>query len=215
MSTLRSRIRGGESATLEYKSKVSDPSKLARTLAAFANGAGGTVFVGVSDRGEIIGVEDREAQAAALEAALTFLDPQPEHRVEQHVHELKDVLAISIEPVEFPEFCVHDHYGEETLYFRVQAATRPVDRETERAVVRLRKHMKGERRLSETGQRLLDWLWDNGEALEGVCCRRINYSKGRLRKLMEELIGGGYVVPCNMGQGRTYVAIAPGPGVQR
>ena len=65
--------------------------------------------------------------------------------------------------------------------------------------------------LDDDERRLLDWLWDVGEAKEGVCARKLNYSSRRLPKLAEGLIGAGYLVPCNIGDGRSYAAIHPGP----
>ena len=46
-----------ESKTLEFKRDLSSPDKIMRTVVAFANGAGGTVLIGVEDRSRhVIGV---------------------------------------------------------------------------------------------------------------------------------------------------------------
>ena len=43
-------LRRPEGKTLEFKRDLSSPQGLVRTVAAFANTAGGTVVIGVSDR---------------------------------------------------------------------------------------------------------------------------------------------------------------------
>lgn len=48
-----------EGKTLEFKRELSSPDKVIRTIVAFANGAGGTVLIGVADRTrQVIGVPD-------------------------------------------------------------------------------------------------------------------------------------------------------------
>ncbi len=65
-----------EGPEVEWKERLPEPARLARTLCAFANGRGGTLFVGVRDSGEIVGVEDAKLVRAALERiAAELLDP--------------------------------------------------------------------------------------------------------------------------------------------
>ena len=48
-----------EGKTLEFKRDLSSPDKVIRTIVAFANGAGGTVLIGVTDRTrQVVGVPD-------------------------------------------------------------------------------------------------------------------------------------------------------------
>lgn len=48
-----------EGKTLEFKRDLSSPDKVIRTIVAFANGAGGTVLIGVTDGSRhIVGVTD-------------------------------------------------------------------------------------------------------------------------------------------------------------
>lgn len=50
MSMLDELLVQHEGKTLEFKRDVSSPDPLMRTVVAFANGAGGTIVVGVEDR---------------------------------------------------------------------------------------------------------------------------------------------------------------------
>ena len=50
-------IKNGESRTLEFKKELpQDSSKWIKTIVAFANGAGGKLLIGVSNKGEVIGI---------------------------------------------------------------------------------------------------------------------------------------------------------------
>ena len=163
--------------------------------------------------GEIVGVDDVKSERHAVEVALELIDPVPKVTFQAVVHELKDVIIVEIEPIEFPDLATaKDGDGDPTVYFRIGPQTRPADRATEKSINRLRRFSRGERRVDASGQIMLDWLWAKSEATEAICARRLNYSSHRIRKLLESLIGGGYVVPCNIGKGRSYAAIHPGPG---
>ncbi len=65
----------GESESLEFKKTLTHPHKIARTLVAFANTAGGTVLVGVLDTGQPVGVRDAEEECFALRQAQALTDP--------------------------------------------------------------------------------------------------------------------------------------------
>ena len=54
---LKNLVATGESSFLEFKHKISSPEKIAREIAAFANYKGGTILIGVSDNGSLVGTE--------------------------------------------------------------------------------------------------------------------------------------------------------------
>jgi ATP-dependent DNA helicase RecG len=50
-------IKKGESETLEFKSSLADVNEIVEDISAFSNSKGGKILVGVSNSGEILGVE--------------------------------------------------------------------------------------------------------------------------------------------------------------
>lgn len=69
-------VSDGEGERLEFKKTLTHPHKIARTLVAFANTAGGTVLVGVLDNGHPVGVRDAYEQRFALREAQALTDPE-------------------------------------------------------------------------------------------------------------------------------------------
>jgi predicted HTH transcriptional regulator len=57
MSYVLKMIAEGEHLRQDFKTRVEDARKIARTLAAFANTAGGRLLVGVRDNGTVCGVQ--------------------------------------------------------------------------------------------------------------------------------------------------------------
>jgi hypothetical protein len=53
-------ISKGESETVEFKTRFSNERIIATVLTSFANSNGGYLFVGIGDKGEILGLSDQE-----------------------------------------------------------------------------------------------------------------------------------------------------------
>ncbi|MEZ6195180.1 MAG: ATP-binding protein [Planctomycetota bacterium] len=210
MASIRSRIRGGESATLEYKSTCPEPARLARILCAFANGDGGEIAIGISNSGEPVGVEDPAAERATVEQAIHLVEPELDVEIETAVHEFRDFVFVTVRPTEFPGFCaVQDDSRNGTVYVRMLSETRPLDPDLVKEATRLRRRYGGDRTLDADASKLVTWLWTKGEAKEQACAKRFNFSSHRLRKLAEATIGTGHVIHCRHGDGRSYLALRP------
>jgi len=56
MMLLKHLLKEGESETVEFKPSLSQMDKITESIAAFSNTKGGKVIIGVSDKGEVLGV---------------------------------------------------------------------------------------------------------------------------------------------------------------
>ena len=63
-------VQLGEGLTLEFKTRVPRPERIAKEVIAFANTMGGRVLLGVDDDGSIKGVRDSDEEEYALKEAL-------------------------------------------------------------------------------------------------------------------------------------------------
>ena len=57
MIKLKDLLKEGESETVEFKPSLSQMDKITESISAFSNTKGGTVVIGVSDRGKVLGVD--------------------------------------------------------------------------------------------------------------------------------------------------------------
>lgn len=122
-----------EGPRTEWKERLPRPDRLARTLAAFANGGGGTLFVGIRDDGSISGVPDPAAvRAELLRVAATGVEPAVRLAVRVLLRaELSVVEARVAAPAELPVRAILAD-GRRVAYVRDGAASRPASGEEER-----------------------------------------------------------------------------------
>jgi predicted HTH transcriptional regulator len=99
VSTLQGFIRQGEHQTQDFKFRVDDAKKIARTISAFANTDGGRLLIGVKDNGKVVGVDPEEEFHIIQGAAELFcVPPVPIETViwqEDHKLVLEVIVAAS------------------------------------------------------------------------------------------------------------------------
>lgn len=91
-------VQLGESATLEFKTKVPKAERIAKEVIAFANTGGGRLLVGVDDDGAIKGVRDSsEEEYALIEALKAHCDPPVDFSTERiPVSNKRNVILVRI-----------------------------------------------------------------------------------------------------------------------
>jgi len=98
---LRNIVRHGEDSCHQFKLNVSSPDALSSEIVAFLNSKGGTIFVGVSDVGELVGLvaEDvrRINQLVSNVASQSVRDPVSLMTENIAIGKLKTVVAIRVE----------------------------------------------------------------------------------------------------------------------
>ncbi len=97
---LKNLIATGESSFLEFKHKVASPEKIAREIAAFANTNGGTILIGVSDNGEMVGTESYMEEEFWLEAAAKLCVPEIDIHMELLNIGNKDIVIVDVPEAE-------------------------------------------------------------------------------------------------------------------
>jgi predicted HTH transcriptional regulator len=84
MDDLQRMIWQGENDQLDFKQRVTQPDKIARTLVSFANTRGGVILIGVKDNGNLVGI-DPEEEKHTLELAADFYCDPPLHLLYEEV----------------------------------------------------------------------------------------------------------------------------------
>ncbi|PVY38750.1 RNA-binding domain-containing protein [Pontibacter virosus] len=75
MDDLQRLIWQGENDQVDFKQRVTQPDKIARTLVSFANTRGGTILIGVKDDGKVVGIDPEEEKHTLELAASFYCDP--------------------------------------------------------------------------------------------------------------------------------------------
>jgi len=108
---LRQLIGRHEGEAVEYKQRISSANKIAKTLCAFANGAGGHVLIGINDKGQVTGIDPEEEKYMINKAATFFCRPvvpvQYEIIEEEEDEEILVVLVVKV-----PESPEKPHYAQ-------------------------------------------------------------------------------------------------------
>ena len=91
-SELSELISRGEGATVECKRSLT--TDVGRGLCSFANAGGGTVLLGVSDAGKIVGVADHNRLKSRVSSTARSADPP----IEVEVESVGDVLRVIVPP---------------------------------------------------------------------------------------------------------------------
>lgn len=89
-------IREGEHENQDFKYKISDSRKIARTISAFSNTSGGRLLIGVRDNGVIAGVKDEDDIYMIENATQIFLSPSVDPEILAHNIDGKVVWEINI-----------------------------------------------------------------------------------------------------------------------
>ncbi|MEN2992997.1 MAG: ATP-binding protein [Bacteroidia bacterium] len=131
--SLLSRIAEGEGLHLDFKQRIESARKIARTLSAFANTAGGSLLIGVKDNGRIAGIDPEQEFYMVELAAHRYLSPPIPFESLVYNCEEKYVLEIQVaaHPDKRPVYVLEEG-GIRRAYVRAGDKTRLAGRLLER-----------------------------------------------------------------------------------
>lgn len=194
----------GEGPTLEFKRRLDAPGKISKTLAAFANTAGGTLVVGVNDDGTLRGVANEAAQTDLLdEAARFWVEPPVPLRYETvYAGARKLLLAHVAESAEKPHRAKNAK-GVWELYVRVGAESVPAGKQM---ATWLERGTDVDAQLLESPnvQRLFRYLRQHGRVTPKQFAKLVNRSEAFADKLLRELARQGVLLFLEMQSPKSY-----------
>ncbi len=118
MESIKKLISEGEHQKQDFKFRIDDQRKIARTLVAFANTDGGRLLIGVKDNGKISGINPEEEFHMIKGAAQMYCKPVLEFESRIWQEEMKLVLEVKIEPSANRIFQAQDEDGNWKFYIR-------------------------------------------------------------------------------------------------
>jgi predicted HTH transcriptional regulator len=111
-------IKKGENQTQDFKFRIDDQKKIARTLVAFANTDGGSLLIGVKDNGKVSGINPEEEFHMIEGAAKLYCRPEINFESKIWQENLRLVLEIKVEKNLDRNFMAQDDDGKWKIFIR-------------------------------------------------------------------------------------------------
>jgi predicted HTH transcriptional regulator len=128
METLQDLIDQGEHVNQDFKFRIDDQRKIARTLCAFANTSGGRLLIGVKDNRKIAGCNPEEEFHMLEGAASVFCQPELKITSKIWQEDFRLVLEVRVAKSENGPHKAKDDDGKWKPYIRIKDKTTAVNK---------------------------------------------------------------------------------------
>lgn len=186
-------ITGGESETLDFKKTVSSATKIAKTIAAFANTHGGTLLIGVNDNKSISGIRYEEEKYMLESAASYFCKPEVPITLKEWEVNGKIVLECTIPEGKDKPYQAKDETDTWWAYIRVADQVLLASKVMMDV---MRRQVDNQNHLIEYTSKekaLLDYLKSNPKITRNQLCKLLNISAWRANKMLVNLVSAGVI----------------------
>ena len=116
---LLSLIREGEHQQQDFKYRVADACKLAKSVSAFANTDGGRLLIGVRDDGNMSGVRDEEEIYMMHQAAYRYCRPEASIKFDTYHVDGRTIVIATVPPSDRRPICVVSDDEKPKAYIRI------------------------------------------------------------------------------------------------
>jgi hypothetical protein len=112
-------ISEGEHQQQDFKYRVEDAVKLARSVSAFANTEGGRLLIGVRDDGYLSGVRSEEEIFMMHQAAYRYCKPEPSIKFDTYHVGKRTIVIVTVPRSDHRPVCAIDEQGARRAYIRI------------------------------------------------------------------------------------------------
>lgn len=116
---LLSLIREGEHQQQDFKYRIADACKLAKSVSAFANTDGGRLLIGVRDDGNLSGVRSEEEIFMMHQAAYKYCQPEASIKFDTYHVDGRTIVIATVPPSDRRPVCALDEQGHKRAYIRI------------------------------------------------------------------------------------------------
>ena len=116
---LKTLISEGEHQQQDFKYRVSDALKLAKSVSAFANTDGGRLLIGVCDDGNMSGVRDEEEIYMMHQAAYRYCHPEASIKFDTYHVDGRTIVVATVPPSDRRPICVLSDEDKPRAYIRI------------------------------------------------------------------------------------------------
>ncbi len=198
LEKLKELIAEGEGSTVEFKRKVTGPSKIAKELCAFANTKGGFLIIGVDDDRKIVGVDSEKTEIDIVEVACQFYIDPPIIPKSVRIFNLnkKELIVVEISESNNKPHTIEglDSKGRKKrfAYIRIGEKSMIASREMRRILSGARPDSKPAKVfISEAEKRLFDYLQKHERITVKEFAKLVNISERRASVVLVKLVRFG------------------------
>jgi predicted HTH transcriptional regulator len=192
---LKELLKQKESTTLEYKSRIDNPYKIARTIAAFSNTSGGRLLVGVNDDKSVKGCSELEEMTKIITASQELVSPPVSVSYTTVNYEnYRKVLIITILESEQKPHEVIDAKGVRSIYVRANDESVPVSKEMIQVLQQSDNQIDEKITTQPNVKSLISYLRKNQRINAKDFAKLVNISAYRASKLLESLTYAGILL---------------------
>lgn len=116
---IQSLINEGEHQQQDFKYRVSDAMKLAKSVSAFANTDGGRLLIGVRDDGHMSGVRDEEEIYMMHQATYRYCRPQASIKFDTYHINGRTIVVATVPLSDRRPVCAIGDDGRQRAYIRI------------------------------------------------------------------------------------------------
>lgn len=193
MDELQQLILAGENDSVDFKQRVTQPEKIARTLVSFANTRGGVILIGVKDNGTICGVDPEEEKHSLGQAAAFYCDPAVKVKYEEIETDdgtvLKVIVPESRQKPHFAKVKDNDWRG----YVRVQDTSVQTSKLVNKTLASETPQQFEPLPLDRHENLVLDYLAKNPRITLKQYTKLANLSERRAYRILVKLVIHGYL----------------------
>lgn len=193
MDILIEYIAQGEHLMQDFKFRIDDQKKIARTLCAFTNTEGGRLLIGVKDNGKIAGVDPQEEFFMIEGAAGLFCKPEVLFKSVVHQVDHKLVLEVVVEKDSEIIHSAQDDDGKWRAYMRFGDETIVVNKIIERVWKQKRSPLSKPEKFDEEELNFLKVINEQQPVSISKLYRTANLSLKRINQLLVLFICWGLV----------------------
>jgi len=184
---LLSLISEGEHQQQDFKYRVSDAQKLAKSVSAFANTNGGRLLIGVRDDGNLSGVRSEEEIYMMHQAAYRYCQPEASIKFDTYHVDGRTIVIATVPPSDRRPICAISEDGRKRAFIRI-ADENIVASPVHLAIWREAQNPRGAMMTyTDTVRRILDVLQEQCLPLN-LIVRRSNISRYKVITLLARLI---------------------------
>ncbi|PWK26737.1 putative DNA-binding protein [Arcicella aurantiaca] len=188
-------LKQKESIHLEFKSRIENPHKAARILAAFSNTSGGKLVVGVDDDKTIKGCSELEEMTKIIQAANELVVPPIDIQYSSYTHEGKrKVLIVNVQESSQKPHEAIDEKQNSIVFVRANDQTTPVTKEMTQILDKYDDTVDKELLAQPNVKALIIYLKRNMKVTAKEYAKLVNISPYRATKLLEGLTYGGILL---------------------